>query len=214
MIDVLGRATSLNVQIVMWAIAELGLECKRHDFGGAFGGNDTTEYLEKNPNGLVPVLIDGDLTLFESAAIVRYLGAQYGNSEFYPSDARARAELDKWAEWIKTTFSPLLLQNFFYPLVRDNPAELDEAALSEASKEMARVATMLDDALGEGPFLGGDAICFADIVIGSMLYRYFTIEFERAELPNLSAYYKRLKERPSYVEYVMVSYEPLRWKER
>ena len=73
-IQVWGRKTSSNVQTVMWAVAELGLEHERFDVGGAFGGTDTEEYLAMNPMGLVPAFKDGDLTLFESCAIVRYLG--------------------------------------------------------------------------------------------------------------------------------------------
>ena len=84
MITVWGRATSSNVQIVMWALAEIGLECKRIDVGGSFGGTDTPEYVRMNPNKLVPTLQDGDLTLWESAAIVCYLGARYGDGSFWP----------------------------------------------------------------------------------------------------------------------------------
>ena len=78
MLTVLGRATSVNVQIVMFAVAELGLPFHRQDFGHVHGGVDTPEFLAKNPNGRVPVLIDGDLVMFESCAIARYLAAQYG----------------------------------------------------------------------------------------------------------------------------------------
>jgi glutathione S-transferase len=73
-----GRASSSNVQAVMWGIAELGLDVDRRDVGGRFGGNDTPEFLAMNPMGKVPVLQDGDVTLFESAAILRYLVARYG----------------------------------------------------------------------------------------------------------------------------------------
>ena len=96
MITVWGRATSGNVQMVMWAIAELGLDHKRLDVGGKFGGNDTPEYRAMNPNGLVPVIQDGDGPfLWESAAIVRYLGATYGDEQFWPSSPATRATVDK-----------------------------------------------------------------------------------------------------------------------
>ena len=86
MIKVWGRATSVNVQAVMWALAELGVECERVDAGGAFGGLDTPEFRAMNPNGLIPVLRDRDTFLWESAAIVRCLGAQYGDDQFWPDD--------------------------------------------------------------------------------------------------------------------------------
>ena len=78
MLTIHGRATSLNVQAVMCTIAELGLAHERRDVGLNFGGTDTPEYLAMNPNGLVPVLRDEHVTLFESAAIVRYLAARHG----------------------------------------------------------------------------------------------------------------------------------------
>ena len=72
MITIWGRTTSSNVQTVMWAIAELGLEHERIDAGGPFGGLDTPEFAAMNPNRLVPVLRDGGEYLWESASIVRY----------------------------------------------------------------------------------------------------------------------------------------------
>ena len=78
MLRVLGRANSINVQKVMWCCAELGLAVERVDIGGPFGGNREPEYLEKNPNGLVPTLEDGDFVLWESHSIVRYLAGTYG----------------------------------------------------------------------------------------------------------------------------------------
>ena len=80
MVRVLGRANSINVQKVMWLAAEIGLDVERVDVGGAFGGNDTADYLAKNPNGRVPVLEDGDFVLWESNAIVRYLTEKYGSA--------------------------------------------------------------------------------------------------------------------------------------
>ena len=63
MVRVLGRANSINVQKVMWLAAEIGLDVERVDVGGAFGGNDTADYLAKNPKGRVTVLADGDYLL-------------------------------------------------------------------------------------------------------------------------------------------------------
>ena len=104
MITIWGRNTSSNVQVVMWAVAELGLEHERIDWGGAFGGNDDPEYRAMNPNGVVPTIRDGELVMWESPAILRYLGARYGDEGFWPADPAERARLDMWAEWVKTSF--------------------------------------------------------------------------------------------------------------
>jgi len=211
MLTIHGRVTSSNVQLVMWTVAELGLDHRRLDVGGHFGGTDTPEYRAMNPNGLVPCLQDGALSMFESAAILRYLAARYGNEDFWPRDPVKRASLDQWAEWGKVTFSPAVL-TVFIQLVRTREADRKPAAIATAAKEVGRLATILDERLGDGPYLGGAAFTFADIPVGSMLYRYMTLPFEKAETPHLDAYYKRLTERPAFAEHVMVSYESLRAK--
>ena len=91
MIEVWGRRSSSNVQKVVWALDELGLPFNRHTVGGSFGGNRAPAYLAMNPNGLVPVLQDGDITMFESNAIVRYLAARYGEGALRPKDPKALA---------------------------------------------------------------------------------------------------------------------------
>jgi glutathione S-transferase len=212
MITVWGRATSVNVQAVMWALAELGIECERIDAGGAFGGLDTPQFRAMNPNGLIPVLRDRGAFLWESAAIVRYLGAQYGDERFWPADPLKRAELDKWAEWMKTSFGREFLTGIFWPLVATRPERRDPQAIVAAEDRLKRLAAMLDARLAQGGHLGGAEPCFADIVVGAHLYRYFTVDFARAETPHLRAYYERLCERPAYAEHVMVSYESLRAK--
>ncbi len=211
MIEIFGRATSSNVQLVMWAVAELGLEYERHDIGLEYGGNDTPEYLAMNPNGLVPVIRDSDVTMWESAAILRYLGARYGDAAFYPADPVERARLDMWAEWIKSTFANVLQQQLFWPLVRRDPDTVDFDAVRQAADRMGQLVGLLDARLGNGPYLGGENLTFADIMVGHLLYRYDTLEFAKPSAPNLWDYYQRLCQRPAYAKHVMVSYEPLRW---
>lgn len=209
MITVHGRASSANVQIVMWAIAELGLPHRRIDVAGPFGGNDTPEFLAMNPNGLVPVIQDGEITLFESAAILRYLGARYGDDDFWPKDPARRGALDMWAEWTKTTFAPAITP-IFLQLVRTRAAERNMAVVENAVKQLAKAARIADERIGDGPFLAGEKLSFADIVFAHQLYRYYTLPFERSSTPNLDRHYERLTRRPAFAEHVMVSYESLR----
>ena len=209
MITVHGRATSSNVQIVMWAIGELGLPHRRLDVGGSFGGNNTPEYLAMNPNGLVPCIQDGDLTMFESAAILRYLAAKYSNEPFWPKDPGARGRLDQWAEWGRSTFTPPMGQ-IFGQLVRTRESERNAATIAGIEGQLRRLAGIADKRIGGGPWLAGDVFTFADIPFAHLLYRYFTLPFDRAETPNLVAYYERLQRRPAFAEHVMVSYETLR----
>ena len=210
MLEILGRATSSNVQIVMWAAAELGLDVKRRDLGHSFGGLDTPEFRGMNPNGLIPVLLDGELVLWESAVILRYLAATYGDGDFWPMDPARRAPLDMWAEWCKWTFAPAFNQRIFWPLVRTPAADRDMVAVGNAVEALKPLARRLDGRIGAGPFLSGQRLSFADIMAGHQLYRYYTLAFDRAETPQLDDYYARLRERAAYLDHVCVSYEPLR----
>jgi glutathione S-transferase len=207
---VYGRATSSNVQAVMWCLGELELHADRLDFGMDFGGLDTAEFRAMNPNMLVPVLRDGALVLWESAAIVRYLAAEYGNDGFWPANLAHRARLDMWAEWIKTTFGPAFNGRVFWPLLREPDQTRDAAALARAVAEVKPLAERLDARIGRGPWMDGETFSWADILCGYLLYRYFTLDFDRADTPALAAYYDRLCQRPMFERHVMVSYEPLR----
>ncbi|OCW58453.1 glutathione S-transferase family protein [Hoeflea olei] len=210
MLTVWGRATSSNVQAVMWTIGELGLAHVRHDLGHVHGGLDTPEYKAMNPNGLVPTVRDGDgAPMWESAAIVRYLAAKYGDETFWPRDPDARVRLDMWAEWIKTTFGPHFGGQVFWPLI-GRPLAGGPEALAEAIEALKPLARMLDARIGAGPYLAGEHLSFADMIVGVQLYRYYTLDFDRARTPALDAYYARLCARPAYREHAMVSYDSLR----
>jgi len=213
MITVWGRATSSNVQMVMWALAELGLTAERLDVGGSFGGNKTPDYLAMNPNGLVPCFQDGDgPVLWESAVIVRYLGASYGKEQFWPASPAKRAAQEKWAEWIKTTFGPAFLGGVFGPSIFTKPADRNPEAITAAAERLKPLAAIFDTRMAESEYVGGSDVSYADMITGTLLYRYFTLDFDRAETPHLRAYYDRLTRRPAYAQHAMISYESLRAK--
>ncbi|MGF1446329.1 MAG: glutathione S-transferase family protein [Pikeienuella sp.] len=210
MITLWGRLTSSNVQAAAWALAELGLAFERIDAGGKFGGLDTPDYRAMNPNGKIPVLRDDAVTLWESAVIVRYLAARHGDAVFWPTDLARRAELDMWGEWIKTTWTPVMQAGIFWSLIRTPAAQRDPERLAALVGEAGALAAMLDARIGDGPWLGGADFTFGDVMVGHLLYRYYTLEFDRTATPALDAYYARLTERPAYRDWVMVSYDGLR----
>lgn len=211
MLTIWGRTTSSNVQTVMWAVGELDLPHERIDAGDAYGVNDTPEYKTMNPMGKIPVLQDGGLTLFESMACLRYLSARYGDAAFWPPDPAARAPLDVWAEWSKTTFEAAVI-NLFRTFVRRDPATVTKAERDRLAAACDLPARVLDARIGQGPWLAGDTFTFADIAAGHMLPRYFGLDFARPETPHLSRYFRRLQERPAFSEHVMVTWEPLYYR--
>ncbi len=210
MLTIYGRKTSVNVQAVMWLVGEIGLEHRRVDVGGAFGGNDSAEFLAKNPNGLVPVLEDGALTMFESNAILRYLADVYGDDMLWPPDPAARAKVDQWMEWSKTSVYRHLIGSVFRALIWTRAADRDLAGLARDVDAANRLMAIADRQIGKRIGLAGDRLTLADFSFGVQLYRYFTLDCERPDLPNLQRYYAALAGRPAYGEHVMVSYDSLR----
>lgn len=204
-----GRLNSANVQKAVWALEELELPYEHVPIGGAWGGNNTPEYLAMNPNGLVPTLRDGDVTVWESHAVVRYLSAEYGSGLLFPLEPRDRAAADQWTDWTATTFQPAWIGLFWAkvrtPLAQQNPVAIDRALASTN-----RCLAIMEQRLGASPYLGGAEFTYADIVAGAAMYRWATMEIERPELPAVEAWHGRLNERRAFRKAVNVPYDELR----
>lgn len=197
---ILGRLSSINVQKVVWACEELGLDYGREDVGGKFGGTRTPEFLAMNPNGLVPVLREDGFSLWESNAIVRYLGAS-NPSPLWPEDARGRALLDRWMDWqIAHLAEPMRV--IFWTLVRTPEPQRDMAAVARAVGEAGPRWAILEHHFAEHSFLGGERFTLADIPAGCFAHRWFSLPIERPHLPAVHAWYERLLERPAYAQFV------------
>ena len=205
-----GRTTSINVQKALWALDELGLLYEQVNAGGPYGGLDTAEFLAMNPNGLVPVLQDGELVVWESNVIVRYVAARYGEGTLWPRDPAKRAIADQWMEWGNTTILPLMTTCFFNA-VRYRPEKRDRAALEQAAEKLGRHFGTMDRYLAsyQAPFVTGDRLTIADISFGAHLYRYYEMPLPRPALPALADYYDRLRKREAYRHQVMVSFESM-----
>ena len=203
-----GRASSVNVQKALWTLEELGVPYTRHQVGGQYGGLDTPEFLALNPNGFVPVLQDGTLTLWESHAIIRYLAATYGAKTLWRDAPRDRAIVDQWTDWTATTFQPAWI-NLFWLLVRTPPAEHDKAAIAAAYRRTIAALEILDQTLMKHDYLAGNRMSTADIAAGVSLYRLFTMDIVRPVMPGVDLWYRRLSASPAFQRTVMVSYAEL-----
>ncbi|AMM86848.1 glutathione S-transferase family protein [Martelella sp. AD-3] len=212
MLKIWGRATSSNVQALMWTVGELELEHERYDVGFKFGGTDTPEFLAMNPNGLIPVVKDGDdgEALFETGAICRYLAARHAHDSFWPKDPAARAHVDKWAEWGKVTAAAAFTVPIFWAVVRTPAKDRNPEAIARALAAFDRLLGIAEAELEKHAFLAGDSFTLADIMFGHILYRYHTMEIDRPARPAVEAYYAAMTERPAYRDHVMVSYDSLR----
>jgi len=203
MLKIWGRATSSNVQKVLWCCAELGLDFERLDVGGPFGGNRDPEYLKLNPNGLVPTVKDGDLIMWESNTICRYLASTRRGEQLYPRDPGARTHVERWMDWQLAVIGPPMGQLLF-GLIRSTPETRDAAAIEAGRRRALAGWTIVDDALADRPYLAGDQVTLAEIVLGTQIYRWFTFAIERPNLPNLHAWYQRMRQRPGFKEHIEI----------
>jgi len=209
MLIVWGRATSINVQKVMWAVGEIGISHKRIDVGGRFGGLDTPAYLGMNPHRRVPTIDDNGVIVWESNAIIRYLAARYSKGVLWDQDPGVRAQADQWMDWMQTTLAPDFYA-VFWAVVRTPADRQDRAAIKDLTKRLTTHYELLDRQLATRLWLVGNRLSLADIAVGVTLYRYYEMEIDRPALSNLRAWYERLKERLAYRDHVMISFEELR----
>lgn len=198
MITLWGRLNSHNVKKIAWALIEMNLTFERKDIGGQFGY--TPEYLDMNPNRMVPTLHDGDLTLWESNAILRYLADRYAPA-FRSDDPVIRASGDKWMDW---QFHYADAQrDAFLGCVRQGKDGTDAIVARSAGNAIAMMA-ILDAELVHRNWLSGERFGIADIPMGVYAHTYFSLPVNRPDLRYLAEWYRRLKQRPGYSSQVMI----------
>ena len=195
-LQIWGRLNSLNVRKVVWAAQETGVAFTRTDAGMAFGIVKTPQYLQMNPNALVPTLQDGDLVLWESNVIVRYLLAKYGNDTLYPQDLAQRFDAERWMDWQQTALNrasgPAFVQ-----LIRTPEAQRDHGAIAQSVAAMAPLLEQLNAHLADRANLAGDHFSMADIPVGCDIHRWFALPQARPALPHLERWYASVSSRPA-----------------
>jgi glutathione S-transferase len=191
MLRLLGRATSGNVQKAIFGLEEMKLPYEREDFGRQFGNTLTAEYAALNPTRKVPTLIDGDLVIWESGAILRYLAAKTA-SPLYPTDIAARSFVDRSMDWLQASLNPVYLAGF-----RDAKKPAEERAPDTAANIQAELG-LLDAQLGSHPFIAGQTLSLADIALGPIVRRCTAFPFGLPEFSNVKAWLDKLQALPSF----------------
>jgi glutathione S-transferase len=198
MLTVLGRESSINVRKVLWTCAEIGRPWQREDWGTGFRPTSDPAFLRLNPSALVPVLVDGDLVLWESNTICRYLAAVAGRTDLLPATPRERALVERWMDWQATELNNAW-RYAFMALVRGSPAHRDPDAIAASCAEWHRQMALLDAHLATaGPHVAGADFTLADVVLGLSVRRWQATPMERPALPAVADYLERLQQRPAF----------------
>lgn len=193
MLRVLGRATSGNVQKVLFGLEELGTPFEREDYGRQFGNTATDAYAAMNPTRKVPTLVDGDLVIWESHTILRYLATKAGAESLYPTDPARRSHVERWMDWTLASLNPCYMAGF-----RDAKKPVAEHGPTTASDLAAELA-LLDGQLSAREWIAGEAFSLADIALGPLIRRCLAFPLARPETPHLTAWMDRVQARPAFV---------------
>ncbi|MHB2241989.1 glutathione S-transferase family protein [Pseudomonas fluorescens] len=198
MLRILGKASSINVRKVLWTCAELQLPFDREDWGSGFQATHTPEFLALNPCAMVPVIQDGDFTLWESNTIIRYLVANYPGADLYPTEPRARARVDQWIDWQASELNRSW-SYAFTSLVRRSPDYQDSAALARGIEQWSKNMDILNRQLEKtGAYVSGERFSLADIPIGLSVNRWFETPLGHPDYPAVRTYYERLSQREGF----------------
>lgn len=196
MLKIWGRLSSINVRKVVFTARWLGVPFQRADAGHEFGVVDTPDYRARNPNGLVPLVEDGELVLWESNVIVRYLCAKHSPGELYPEDLAQRFDAERWMDWQQTTLNPAGRPGFIQ-LIRTPADQCDPTVIAKSVAATERLMALLDAHLERRPFMAGDAFTMADIPIACEFDRWRALPLERPARPNLERWYRRILAHPA-----------------
>jgi glutathione S-transferase len=178
----------------IWGIEEVGLAYEHVPV--TYGADSKSEtYLEVNPNGRIPALVDGELVLFESMAINLYLAKRYGG-DLYPRSASDEARAWQWSVWAISEVEPWQMQIVIQKLF--TPQEKRDPKVSErARKALQRPLKVLDAALGQSQYLLGERFTVADLNVASVMHLLKDIQFEYAEHRNVQRWAEACYVRPA-----------------
>ena len=164
---------SVNCRKVIAGLKLMGVEFELENVDYFQGQHKSAEYLAINPNGSMPSMVDGGFTLWESNAILQYVADKHGKNEFYPTDLKRRADVNRWLLWESSSWFPCcyiyLVENVVQPLMDSEP---DTAVLAEQDETFHLLAGILDERLSASDWLCGSTPTIADIAVASPMHLY------------------------------------------
>jgi glutathione S-transferase len=182
----------------LWALEEIGVPYQNVPTHFATDAKQP-DFLAINPNGRIPALVDGDVTLFESMAINLYLAKKYDQQGLYPKSAAGEARAIQWSFWGMTEIEPALLQVLIHRAFL--PEAQRDAALAKAGEEkLAQPLRVLDGALAGHKYLLGDAFTIADLNLASVLSWARLIKLDLSKTPNVGRWLGECCARPSFAK--------------
>lgn len=186
---------SNNCRRVLITAALLGIELELEEVDLLADKNQSEEFLALNPNGKVPTLVNGDVRLWESNAIIQYIADMHGDTELYPRGLMPRADIARWQFWSTAHLGPpvdtLAFERGFKTML--GMGEPDEAAIDKAASGVQRYLKVLDDTLAERAHITGDTMTLADVSVAATLTYAEAAQLGLENYPNIKTWRDRLE---------------------
>ena len=194
-------AETMNPRKVCALVKYLGLPVELVRVDLFKGEHRTPDFLAVNPNGKVPVLVDGDLVLWESTAIMVHLAVKAG-SDLWPSNAAAQVEVLRWLCWDLSHFSRHAATLYFENVIKRyiGRGEADPSAVEEATGFFRNFASVLDAQLATRDFVAGAKLSVADFSVGVLLPWAADIHLPLEDFPNIVRWHERMLALPGWRE--------------
>lgn len=203
-VKIYGLAMSTCTRRVMMVAEEKGIPYEIVPVDLTKGEHKQPEFLKRQPFGVIPALEDGDVEIFESRAMARYLANAYATTgiDLLGKDAKQRGITENWIEVESNYFngptSTIVAERYFKPVFYNTPG--DEAVAKAAIEKLNSVLDVYETRLATQPYLAGQEFSLADI--SHMPYLQYALDAGAGEVldkhPNVKAWWERISSRPSW----------------
>ena len=187
---------------VLALIKHLGVEAETIEVSLMTGGLNTPEYAALNPNMKAPTLVDGDLVLWESSAIMAHLCIKAGSNMWPAHNPAEQVEVLRWLSWNDNHWSPAVGPFYFEHIVKTTFgfAQPDLASLPDKIPELERYAKVLDAHLAGRTWVACGRLTIADFQLGSMATYWRQSEMPFEAFPNIVHWLDGLARLPAWAD--------------
>lgn len=159
------------------------------------GAHRAQDYLSINPNHQVPTLVDGEVKIHESNAILRYLCHKHSLTDWYPEDPAARASVEQWLDWNQCRLSRSVIDIVLNKVFMGDAA--NQAEIARGEENMIELGEILADALEQRQFLAGDFATIADLSVASNISQ-LQLADAVPDRSSIRAWYQRVCDIPGF----------------
>ena len=198
MITLYGPARS-SAGRCLWCLEEIGVAYENKNVDMRTREHKSETYLNINPNGKVPAMVDGDLKLFESMAINFYLADKY-KPELMGTTSQERALSYQWSFWASSELQDPIIQVFIQKVFMPEEKR-SQAVIDENLEKLPALFKTLDNALSANTYLNGKTFTLADLNTMSVVSIAPHIGFDLSNYKNVESWLKAISDRPAYQKY-------------